>query len=40
MAEGMVHVVVNGKVELEKGKLTEVAAGRPLAHKPPAGTCS
>ena len=40
LAEGMIHVVVNGKVELEKGKLTEVAAGRPLAHKPTAGTCS
>lgn len=38
-AEGMKHVVVNGKVALENGKLTEVAAGRPLPHKPTPGTC-
>ncbi len=40
LAEGMRHVVVNGKVELENGKLTDVAAGRPLPHKPTPGTCS
>ena len=39
LAEGMVDVVVNGQVELENGKITDVAAGRGLPHVPTAGTC-
>lgn len=39
LATGMRMVVVNGKVAIENGAPTGVAAGRPLPRQPIAGTC-
>ncbi len=38
-AAGVHTVVVNGRIAVENGKLTGVAAGRALAKTPPAGSC-
>jgi N-acyl-D-aspartate/D-glutamate deacylase len=39
LAQGVRTVVVNGVVAVDGGALTGKAAGRALAHRPPAGTC-
>jgi N-acyl-D-aspartate/D-glutamate deacylase len=39
LATGMRTVVVNGKVAIDNGAPTGVAAGRPLPRQPIAGTC-
>lgn len=39
LSTGVVDVVVNGRVELQDGKVTGILSGRPLIKKPPAGTC-
>lgn len=39
-ATGVRAVLVNGKIAVDEGKLTGVAAGRALPHTPTAGTCS
>ena len=39
LAVGVRTVVVNGVVAVDNGRLTGNAAGRGLAHTPPAGTC-
>jgi N-acyl-D-aspartate/D-glutamate deacylase len=39
LADGVTAAIVNGQVALQGGRLTGVAAGRGLAHTPPAGTC-
>ena len=39
-ARGVKTVVVNGKIAVDNGKLTGIAAGRPLPHQPTPGTCS
>ena len=39
LAAGVRTVLVNGVVAVENGALTGAAAGRGLAHTPPAGTC-
>jgi len=39
LAEGVRLVLVNGVLAVENGALTGEAAGRALAHRPPAGTC-
>lgn len=38
-AVGVRQVVVNGVVVVDRGMLTGAAAGRPLAHRPPPGSC-
>lgn len=38
-AAGVSMVVVNGRIAVEGGTLTGVAAGRALAQKPPSGSC-
>jgi N-acyl-D-amino-acid deacylase len=40
LATGVVDVVVNGRIELEDGKLTGVLAGRVLRKTPTPGTCN
>ena len=39
LAQGMVHVIVNGRLAWENGKSTGARAGRGLPRAPPAGTC-
>ncbi len=39
LASGVRAVLVNGVPAVEEGRLTGAAAGRGLAHRPPAGTC-
>jgi N-acyl-D-amino-acid deacylase len=39
LSTGIVHLIVNGGVELEDGKPTGVLSGRALAKTAPAGTC-
>ena len=39
-AHGVQTVVVNGKIAVDQGKLTGVAAGRALPHTPTPGTCT
>ncbi|UIJ47171.1 amidohydrolase family protein [Sphingomonas cannabina] len=39
-AEGVRTVVVNGRIAVDNGRPTGVAAGRALAHVPPKGSCS
>ena len=39
LATGVHTVLVNGVAAVENGTLTGAAAGRGLAHRPPAGTC-
>ena len=39
LAVGVRTVVVNGRLAVDEGELTGTAAGRGLAHAPPAGTC-
>ena len=39
LAAGVRTVLVNGVPAVENGALTGAAAGRGLAHMPPAGTC-
>ena len=39
LADGVRSVLVNGRVAVDKGKLTGAAAGRALAHAPTPGTC-
>lgn len=38
-AAGVQWVVVNGRIAVDHGALTGVAAGRALVHKPPKGSC-
>ena len=38
-AAGVRTVIVNGRIAVEGGKLTDVAAGRALAHRPKSGSC-
>jgi N-acyl-D-aspartate/D-glutamate deacylase len=38
-ATGVKAVLVNGRLAVDRGRLTGVAAGRALPHTPPAGTC-
>ena len=38
-SSGMVDVVVNGKLALDNGKLTDALSGRPLPHTPKPGSC-
>ena len=37
--EGVVSVLVNGRLAIDQGQLTSVAAGQPLLRTPKAGTC-
>ena len=39
LAAGVRNVLVNGVLAVDNGALTRAAAGRGLAHAPPAGTC-
>jgi N-acyl-D-aspartate/D-glutamate deacylase len=39
VAAGVRTVIVNGRVAVSDGRLTGAAAGRAIAHTPPAGTC-
>jgi len=39
LAAGVQHVVVNGVLAVDDGALTGRAAGRPLVHAPPPGSC-
>ncbi len=39
LTTGVRTLVVNGAVAIDQGKPTGLAAGRPLRHRPPAGTC-
>lgn len=38
-AAGVLMVIVNGRIEVQNGTPTGVAAGRALSHRAPAGTC-
>jgi N-acyl-D-aspartate/D-glutamate deacylase len=38
-AIGVRTVLVNGRVAVEDGRLSGIAAGRALPHTPPAGAC-
>ena len=38
-AVGVRAVIVNGRIAVENGRATGVAAGQPLRHRPPAGAC-
>ncbi len=39
LSEGVVDLLVNGKLAVDGGKMTAVLSGRPLAHVPTKGSC-